>query len=394
MRLFFLLPRVPYPTEKGDKLRAFHQIKNLSKNHEIILCALNDGTLHDDAILVLKKYVKAVHIIPLSKLTILLNILKALFSSKPLQVGYFYNRRSAGMIRRLIDQYKPDHIFCQLIRVAEYVKDLPLPKTLDYQDVFSKGVERRLATAPFYLKPFLKIEYNRLCKYEFDCFNAFDNKIIISKPDRDLIPHPDREKIVVVANGVDTGFFSPIDREKDYDLVFTGNMGYPPNINAAEYLVHEILPVVMQKRPGVRLLIAGANPHIRVMVLKSANVDVTGWVPDMRLCYARARIFIAPMRIGTGLQNKILEAMAMRVPCITSPLAFQAIRAEEGKEILVADTPAAYAAHILELLNNPGRAAEIAACGYQFVLRNYNWETETGKIDRLITGQTDQLNDE
>jgi hypothetical protein len=129
MRLFFLLPRVPYPTEKGDKLRAFHQIKNLSKNHEIILCALNDGTLHDDAIPVLKKYVKAVHIIPLSRFTILINILKALFSSKPLQVGYFYNKSSAGKIRKLVDQYKPDHIFCQLIRVAEYVKDIPLPKT-------------------------------------------------------------------------------------------------------------------------------------------------------------------------------------------------------------------------------------------------------------------------
>ncbi len=386
MRLFFLLPRVPYPTEKGDKLRAFHQIKNLSKNHEIILCALNDGTLHDDAIPVLKKYVKAVHIIPLSKITIVFNILKALFSSKPLQVGYFYNKRSAAKIRTLIDQYKPDHIFCQLIRVAEYVRDIPLPKTLDYQDVFSKGVERRLATSPFYLKPFLNIEYNRLLKYEFECFNAFDNKIIISKPDRDLIPHPDRDKIVVAANGVDTTFFKPMEREKDYDLVFTGNMGYPPNINSAEFLVREILPVLMAKKPGIRLLIAGANPHIRVMVLKSANVDVSGWVPDMRVCYARARIFIAPMQIGTGLQNKILEAMAMKVPCITSPLAYQAIQAEEGQEILVAGTPAEYADHVLALLNNPAKAREIAQSGHDFILRNYNWETETAKIDRLIRG--------
>ncbi|MEI6455383.1 MAG: glycosyltransferase [bacterium] len=385
MRLFFLLPRVPYPTEKGDKLRAFHQIKNLSKNHEIILCALNDGTLHDDAIPVLKKYVKAVHIIPLSKFTILINILKALFSKKPLQVGYFYNRNAEIKIRRLIDQYKPDHIFCQLIRVAEYVKDIPLPKTLDYQDVFSKGVERRLATSPFYIRPFLKIEYNRLIKYEFDCFNAFDNKIIISKPDRDLIPHPDREKIVVVSNGVDTDFFKPVEREKEYDLIFTGNMGYPPNINSAEFLVHQIMPVVLAKKPGLRLLIAGANPHIRVMVLKSTNVEVTGWVPDMRVCYAKARIFIAPMQIGTGLQNKILEAMAMRVPCITSPLAFQAINAEAGKEILVANTPEEYAMHIFDLLNNPSRAQEIAQNGHDFVLRNYNWETETAKIERLLT---------
>lgn len=384
MRLFFILPRVPYPTEKGDKLRAFHQIKQLSKRHEIILCALNDGVLHDDAIPVLQKYVKAIHIIPISKITIVINLIKTLFSRKPLQVGYFYNASSAEKIRKLIDKYKPDHIFCQLIRVAEYVKDIPIPKTLDYQDVFSKGIERRLDTSPFYLKPFLRIEYNRLLRYEHDAFEAFDNRIIISEPDRDLIPHPDRNKIVVVANGVDTGFFKPMERKKEFDLVFTGNMGYPPNIKSAEFLVNEILPEVLPQKPGLTLLIAGASPHLRVMVLKSANVEVSGWVPDMRECYACARVFIAPMQIGTGLQNKILEAMAMQIPCITSPLAFKALKARDGEDILVAQTPEEYAAHILMLLNNPEKARQIALNGYNFVHRNFSWEAETDKINKLI----------
>jgi sugar transferase (PEP-CTERM/EpsH1 system associated) len=384
MRLFFILPRVPYPTEKGDKLRAFHQIKHLSKHHEIILCALNDGTLHEDAIPVLKKYVKAIHIIPISKLSIAINLVKTLFSGKPLQVGYFYNASSAKKIHALIEKYKPDHIFCQLIRVAEYVKDIPIPKTLDYQDVFSKGVERRLVTSPFYLKPFLKIEYNRLLRYEHDAFEAFDNKIIISAPDRDLIPHPDRDKIVVVANGVDADFFRPMEAEQEYDLVFTGNMGYPPNIKSAEFLVNEILPEVFPHKPGLRLLIAGASPHLRVMVLQSPQVDVSGWVPDMRDCYAGARIFIAPMQIGTGLQNKLLEAMAMKIPCITSPLAFQALNARDGEDILVAKTPKEYAAHILMLLDNPEKAAKIAQNGYDFVQKHFNWDTETDKINKLI----------
>jgi sugar transferase (PEP-CTERM/EpsH1 system associated) len=376
MRLFFLLPRVPYPTEKGDKLRAFHQITQLAKHHEIILCALNDGTLHDEAIPVLKKYVKAIHIIEISKITVFFNILKVLFSGKPLQVGYFYNASSARKIRKLIEESKPDHIFCQLIRVAEYVKGIPIPKTLDYQDVFSKGVERRLATAPFYLKPFLRIER--------EAFDAFDNKIIISQPDRDLIPHPDREKIVVVSNGVDTEFFKPITRDKEYDLVFTGNMGYPPNINAAEYLVNEILPCILPHKPDLKLLIAGASPHLKVQVLKSDQVTVSGWVADIRECYAAARIFIAPMQIGTGLQNKILEAMAMEIPCITSPLAFQALKATEGEDIVVARTPEEYAQHILMLLGKPEKAAAIARHGHDFVQRNYSWEKETDKINALM----------
>ena len=384
MRLFILLPRVPYPTEKGDKLRAFHQIRQLSKHHEIILCALNDAELHEDSITVLKKFVKAIHIIPISRFSIAVNLIRTLFSDKPLQVGYFYNSSSAAKIRRLIEEYKPDHIFCQLIRVAEYVKGINIPKTLDYQDVFSKGMERRLSKSPFYLRPLLKIEYRRLLKYEHDAFEAFDNKIIISVPDRDLIPHPGREQIVVVANGVDTGFFLPMEAEKAYDLVFTGNMGYPPNIGSAEYLVNEILPLVARKRPGIRLLIAGANPHMRVKVLQSAQVDVSGWVADIRTCYAGARIFIAPMQIGTGLQNKILEAMAMKIPCITSPLAFQALGAVAGEDILVASTPEEYANHIVALLNDPKLADRIAENGYRFVTGHFSWEAETAKIDALI----------
>ena len=386
MKLFFLLPRVPYPTEKGDKLRAFHQIAHLAKKHEIIICALNEGVLHEDAIPVLSKYATAVHIIPISKSTIFSNIIRALFTGKPLQVGYYYNKSTEKIIHGLIDKYKPDHIFCQLIRMAEYVKDLPLPKTLDYQDVFSKGVERRLASSSIFLRPFLKLEYQRMLDSERMAFDRFDNKIIISNPDRELIPHPDREKIVVVANGVDTTFFHPLERDKEYDLVFTGNMSYPPNIHSCEFLVNKILPLVLEKKPGLKVLVAGANPTMRVKVLRSPQVEISGWVPDMREAYAQAKIFIAPMQLGTGLQNKLLEAMAMKIPCITSPLANQALNALPGEEILIGDTPRDYADHIIMLLENPLLANSIAEKGYQFILKKYSWEAETAKIEALITG--------
>ena len=384
MKLFILLPRVPYPTEKGDKLRAFNQLKQLSKKYEIILCSLNDSFLHEDALTVLGQYAKSIYILDIPKSGIIVNLIRTIFSNIPLQVGYFYNKKIKKTIDAIIEKHKPDHIFCQLIRVAEYVKDIPLPKTLDYQDVFSKGVERRLASTPFYLRPFLRLEYKRLLAYEHDVFNKFDNKIIISEPDRDLIPHPDCKKIVVVRNGVDYTFFKPLERQKEYDLVFTGNMGYPPNINAAEFLVNKILPLVLERKPGISLLIAGASPNLRVQVLESENVEVTGWVPDMRECYACAGIFIAPMQIGTGLQNKLLEAMAMQIPCVTSQLANQALKAKENDEILVADTAEEYARHIISLLENPQKAHEIALNGSNFVRKNYNWENETAKIEQLI----------
>jgi glycosyltransferase involved in cell wall biosynthesis len=228
------------------------------------------------------------------------------------------------------------------------------------------------------------MEYRRLLRYEHDVFDQFDNKVIISIPDRDLIPHPDREKIVIARNGVDTTFFKPTDREKEFDLVFTGNMGYAPNINAAEFLAHKILPLLRSRKPAIRILIAGASPNIRVSVLKSEQIEVSGWVPDMRECYATAKIFIAPMQIGTGLQNKLLEAMAMQIPCITSPLANQALQAKENEEILIAETPEDYARHILFLLDNPDKAHQIAMAGYNYILKNFSWEAETDKIERLF----------
>jgi sugar transferase (PEP-CTERM/EpsH1 system associated) len=388
MKILVLLPRVPYPLEKGDKLRAYNHIRYLSKNNEIVLCALNDTTIHPDALKNLRPFCKSIHIINISKLKIAWNLFTALFKGIPFQTGYFYNKKAQKQIDKIIDQEKPDHLFCQLVRVAEYIKNQRIPKTLDYQDVFSKGIERRIEKAPFYLKPIFNNEYKRLLKYENRVFSWFENKTIISKPDRNFIPHPEKDKILIIPNGVDYEFFKPLKRKKAYEIVFIGNMGYPPNVDAAEYLALKILPLVHSSKPKARLLLAGASPDNRVLALQSDNIQVTGWVDDIRECYAQARIFIAPMQIGTGLQNKLLEAMAMKIPCITSPLANSALGAENGKEILIGNNPNEFATHIIKLLDNPAFADEIAEAGYHFVIGNYDWERATSKLEELMIHST------
>lgn len=392
MKLLVLLPRVPYPLEKGDKLRAYNQIRFLSKTNEIILCALNDTTIHPEALEQLAPFCQSIHVLNIGKWSIGINLIKALFKGIPFQAGYFYNRTVHDQLRKIIDNEKPDHIFCQLLRVAEYVKEVSLPKTIDYQDVFSKGVERRIDKSSFYMKPLMKMEYKRLLKYEHDLFEIFDNKTIISAPDRDLIPHPEREMIHIIPNGVDTEFFKPMEVEKQFEIVFIGNMGYPPNVNAAEFLALEILPLVHKKHPEARLLLAGATPDKRVQNLESPSVQVTGWVDDIRQCYAQARIFIAPMQIGTGLQNKLLEAMAMKIPSITSPLAFSALGATDGKEILVGNTPEEYAKLICQLLEDKALSEKIAEAGYRFVLEHYNWEPATAELDRIMKQTSEKTN--
>ncbi|MFH1319338.1 MAG: glycosyltransferase [Bacteroidota bacterium] len=413
MKILVLLSRVPYPLDKGDKLRAFNQIRRLSEKHEIILCALNDTALHNEAVPVLKQYCSDIKIINLSRFYIFFYLIRVIFNGYPLQIGYFYSGNAQKQVDDLIAKHKPDHIYCQLIRTTEYVKKHKnIPKTLDYMDAFSKGTKRRIPTAPFYLKRLLKIESKRLAKYENEIFSFFRTKTIISEQDRDLINHPEKNDIIVIPNGVDTDYFQPKptygdNREKpdnikwvvdvgnqrpetsnqrpEYDLLFTGNMNYPPNIDSVVYLVNKILPIVLKTHPEVKLLIAGTNPSKQVLKLRSGNVSVSGWVKDMRECYAMSRIFIAPMQIGIGMQNKILEAMSMQLPCITSPLANNAIKAVDGESILIGIDPGEYAGHVISLLDNCNKAKEIAINGYNFVCSTYNWDEVNNKLEQIIS---------
>lgn len=387
MKLLVILSRVPYPLDKGDKLRAFNHIKELSKKNQVILFALNSEHMDQKALDELKKYCVSISIIRFSKITIFLNLVRTLFSKMPLQVGYFYFSKAQKKIDELIFKHKPNHIYCQLIRTAEYVKKHnAIPKTLDYMDVFSKGMERRKSTSAFYMKPLLAIEYKRLLKYEHDVFPYFNNKVIISEQDRNLIPHPKKQEIKIVSNGVDTNFFMAIPHAKDFEILFNGNMNYPPNVESVEYLVNRIMPLVWKELPHTRLLISGSSPNHRVMALKSDNIEISGWVDDIRENFARSKILVAPMQISIGLQNKLLEAMAMQLPCITSTLANNALRAKHNEQIMVADTPEQYAQYILELLRNETKARQIAMNGYHFVINNFNWQSTTSILEQLFKG--------
>ena len=386
MKIFVLLSRFPYPLEKGDKLRAFHQIKELSKNHEIILCALSDEKVSKESIQILSVYCSEIKVIRLYKLGIYFKLLwKQLFSNQSIQVAYFYNNKAQKVIDNLLQKHQPNHIYCQLIRVTEYVRKRDIPKTLDYMDALARGMERRVEEAPFYLRWFLKSETTRLKRYEHFILDDFDNATIISEQDKELIVNIKNDNIVVVPNGVDYQTYQQIEIEKSYDLIFTGNMAYPPNVDSAVYLVNEIMPLVWQQKPKTKLVIVGAKPDAKVKKLSSKNIVVTGWVDDISEYYAKSKIFVAPMQIGTGLQNKLLEAMAMNLPCITSNLANNALNAEPNKSVLIGENPNDYANHVVQLLDNKDLCQNIADNGFQFVKENYTWQGSTAILEKIIT---------
>jgi len=380
-----LLSRLPYPLEKGDKLRAYHFIKEFSKWQDIYLIAISDNKEEQKSIDELNKFCKEIHVFPISNWSILKNLFRSFVLQLPFQSGYFYNTKVATQIQFLIDQIKPDHIFLQLLRTTEYVKNMfDTNMTIDYMDAFAKGMERRIDGARFPMKQVYRMEYFRLRKYEASVYPWFKNKIIISEQDLNSLYVANIDDVQVIPNGVDTDFFVPQNVNKKYDIIFFGNMSYPPNVSAAQYLCKEILPELIKINPQIKVVIAGADPAREVQALASKNVEITGWVDDMRTLIAQSKVAVAPMLIGTGLQNKLLQAMAMRIPCVTSTLANNALGAQHGESIMVGRTTEDYVKWISALLQDELLSNKIALKGEQFVKANFNWEAYARKVHELM----------
>ena len=337
MKLLILTSRFPYPLEKGDKLRAYYQIRELSQHHDILLFALSDKPVPLEAIEALQPYCRQIYLHRLPKLSIIWHICAAFFSSYPFQVAYFFRRKIRKNLEQVIEEETPELVFCQLIRMARYCRSLPIPATLDYMDAFSLGLRRRAAKEKGLKKWLIQWEAKRVEHFEKEAQSYFFSQYIISESDKQSMRLPQPEQVIVIPNGIDAQFFHPPSPPSPtYDCVFIGNLGYFPNREACEFLVHEVMPLL---DISIRLLIAGADADRHIKSLgKQPRVVVQGWVPDIRTAYRAGKIFVAPLFSGSGQQNKILEAMAMGLPVITTPLVNQAIGAEEGKEILLAAT--------------------------------------------------------
>ena len=387
MKLVVLTSRIPYPLEKGDKLRIFHQIKHLAKSHEICLICLNENSKEIDTS-VLQELVAELHIVPLAKWKVPFRLFFALFHNLPFQVEYFFERKNKKKVETIIQQFQPDHIYCQLIRTSEYVKDLfQFDKTIDYMDAFSAAAMRRAQTEKGLKKLFWKIENDRVKKYERSIYDYFNHHSIITEQDRKLLAIPSNKNISIVPNGVDTTYFKNNYSSKKHDIVFAGNMNYPPNIAAAIFLVEEILPKLLDQFPHLKLLIAGANPSAEVQNLTGENVTVSGWMNDIREAYCESRIFVAPMFIGAGMQNKILEAMSCELPVITTTLASEAFKEKNNSNILDANSSFEFAKAIqYYLLNETAQVAD-GKKNRIYVEEKYSWKISNQKLEQCISNQ-------
>lgn len=386
MKVMMVLSRVPYPLNKGDKLRAYHMLRQISASHQVYLFCIADQPVPFDVKEHLSVFCTETHYYTISKYESIANCTKAVFSTIPFQTAYFYKADIHKSINEHAERIKPDAAFFQLIRTAEYATNIVTPvKVLDYMDAFSTGYERMAAKSSALIRLLYKLESERLKKYEHKVFSRFNKHLIISQQDKNLIPHEEKSRIEVIHNGVDTTYFSPRQYTKKYDLLFHGNMNYLPNIVCACYIAGSIMPELNRRGKKVTFLVSGSSPGKRVQALAQLpDITVTGWVDDVRSSYAASNIFIAPLQMGTGIQNKILEAMAMGLPCVVSPLAANALGLIHNEHVLIGDSTEEYCNHIELLWKDPVLKNKLVNNALAYTRTSFRWDDETEKMMRYI----------
>lgn len=384
MRVLVVLSRVPWPLEKGDKLRAYHFIRELAREHEVILFCLSDQRISSDAERKLKEHCAEVCIHRFTRWGLLWRIFTGLFNGRPFQVNYFHSKKAQRVFDRFLEEHLPQYVFCQLIRTAEYVRKYSvLRKGMDYMDALSAGMERMITTASWPMTMAMKMEATRLERYEKEAYPLFSDHFIISEQDSDQLHLPG--PLTVVPNGVDPRFFGTgRDSVMQWDVLFSGNMSYRPNVESARFLVQEVMPIVWKTHPHLKVCLAGANPSPLVKSLQQKRVTVTGWVDDIADVYRQSRIFVAPMLINSGLQNKLLETMASGLPCITTSLANNALGAAPEQEIILAETAQGFADAILRLISDEALQQALADSGKNYVKAHFSWERATQLIHQRI----------
>lgn len=394
MRLLALTPRLPYPPLGGDVLRALELITRLAARHQVELVSFVEGATEEANARELARLhprlsVETVRLTPWQSR---LNALAGLVSSVPLQVHYYRSARMRELVARKLAASRYDGVYVHLIRMAPYVEDLrDTPRVLDMTDAVSMLYERAHKVRRDWLRPLNAIEIRRLRSYEIALVERFEHTALIAEVDRDwLIANGARaDRLALVRNGVDRKFFAP--RGVAYEprrLVFVGNMRSFPNSDAALLLAREILPLVRSEEKDACLDIVGVNPPPPLLALSGkAGLTVTGAVDDVRPWVERATVSLCPVRVAGGVQNKILEALALGVPVVTSPEGFEGLGARgEADGVLVARDPREFARAVVELLRDPERRNALARAGARFIAEYYDWERQTDALEALFRG--------
>lgn len=386
MRIFYICRRVPFPPDRDDKIATFNQIRHLAEQHDVHVFCLGEGTLDLDNISGLQQYVRSVTASPVSGSTIKLRALKALVGGDPLSVAALNApelrrdpaqiRRAGtrpdnrlqlqhGAIRRALSAGAADHA----IRRSRLAEMAAIRWTVEDTPQMGLCARRKTST-----------------RYEKHIAHSFAHALVHTAAEkRDFQRLISGVPVGLVGNGVDLGYFRSAGAVKQSgSIVFTGVMDYRPNVDAVVWFCQQILPVV-RAAPKAHFTICGRRPVRAVRRLaRLVGVTVTGSVPDTRPYLDRAEVFVAPLRIARGVQNKLLEVLSMGLPCVTSTAARNGTAVPDGEGIVATDDPQQFATHVIDLLQDANWRAVMGRRARAVTEASYHWEAQMARLDQVI----------
>ena len=393
--ILYLVHRLPYPPNKGDKVRSYHLLKHLAARHRVFLGTFvddPDDLKHIDSV---RRFCTGLHVARLHPGAAKLRSLAALLTGTPLTLRYYHDAELQQWVDSTCEYEKIDAAVIFSSAMAQYVASRSHLSTLvDFVDVDSAKWTQYAPGHRWPMSWLYRREGRRLLAYERKIAARAARAFFVTPAEVALFAQQAPEcatHVDSIGNGVDADFFSPgIDYASPYapgeiPIVFTGAMDYLPNIDAVRWFATEMLPDLRQRRPATRFYIVGRSPTAEVLALAGDNVVVTGTVPDVRPYLAHAAIVVAPLRIARGIQNKILEAMAMARPVIASAECAAAVDANFGQELLTASTPLQFIDEIDSLLGDTERSERIGKAARQRVLDRYSWDAHLSRIDSYLT---------
>jgi sugar transferase (PEP-CTERM/EpsH1 system associated) len=400
LNILFLAQRVPFPPNKGEKIRTFNQLKYLAHNHKVSVCAPLEQqqdisyfqTLSDE-------YCE--HVYYQSLPNKIIRLLKGLLTGKALSIANFYSKKLQSTFDILLKEKSFDAVICTSSAMAEYIYKsksfhglTKKPQLLmDFMDLDSDKWRQYSETSTVPMKWIYQREATILAKYESKITRDFHCSFFIADAEVDLFKSQteDPGKVLTMGNGMDYKSFIPAETPPYNDdpvLLFTGVMDYKPNIDAVIWFVENTWLEILKKHPKARFIIAGMNPTTTVKGLeKNTGIEVTGFVDDILPYYHQSDYFIAPFRLARGVQNKVLQAFACGLPVISTPMGAEGIDCEENKNILIASTADEFLTALTRLESDEEFRDLVKENALNLIHKKYSWEGKLQILDDVLNGR-------
>lgn len=383
MKVLFLALYPPFPAVDGGRIRTFNTLKQISARHKVSLLCFEDPLAASPHQNVLQSLCQEVYTVPkpAKRRRSLADKLVDLFRLDPVGLKGHYSPEMASLIRKAILNDNYDLVHIDQILLAQYTAAMAnVPWVLTHHNIEALAQSRQhsIDQRSLFKKISDRLERARWKRYEIQMSRRAGAVVTVSEFEaRYFRQFVSLEKVFVSPNGVDLEYFQPVERTPtQLRLLFTGRMDYPPNVDAMLWFCQEVWPALRREIPDVELLIVGRDPAPQIRNLDGSNgVIVTGMVDDVRPFYAQASVFIVPLRSGGGTRLKILEALAMGMPVVTTSLGCEGLEVVNGRDLLVVDEQNEFVRKIFELLQSPTRRIELGKCGRRLVVEKYSWES-------------------